>query len=561
MIRTILDWIIVVFCCFYLGLFFTNYSFIFSPIIDNNQLSSRWVSNIVGPTFIFIFLLLMRWFVDKKHFTDSPIIRIVLKISKNSDKNLVIAAACFLFFLLVLVSLFRHFSLNSTAYDLGIFDQAVWNTTKGNWFFSSLKHNINLMGDHFEPMLILFAPLYLIWPSPVNLLLAQALLLASAIIPLYLIAKLKIKDRVIIFALIIAYMLSQTIRGIAFSDFHMECFIVPLLFWSYYFLIKRRDILFFITLILLLGCKEDMAFIIMGFSLFSCFIERRIILGISLLLIGIFSWWLITAKVIPQFNNNHNYQYLERLPFGVSYKDNLLAIISNPGLVAKIIFTKDKLEYCSKVFGALGPVALLSPAHYILIFIPLIKNILTTSSEGMYKINSHYAGHALPFIYIAAIYGIAWLVNKIKNKKFINYLAGFLIFISLMYYGKTDGHKMSKFVKYMLANKTITKIGYLKNVPKEVSLVANFALVPHLDHRKYTFILSPSDPKSIMAECVVIDKNDLGYLSDEDRAKVAGYIQALPTKGYKQIFANEDNSFLIFYNSKADKTLIEKYWR
>ena len=53
----------------------------------------------------------------------------------------------------------RHRAGYSAAYDLGFFDQIVWNTAHGRWFATSfLKYNF--AGEHMEPVLLLYAAVY-----------------------------------------------------------------------------------------------------------------------------------------------------------------------------------------------------------------------------------------------------------------------------------------------------------------------------------------------------------------------------------------------------------------
>ena len=67
------------------------------------------------------------------------------------------------------MALVKHWTFHTYVYDLGIFHQMLWNSARGHWFASSLKH-MNYLGDHFSPSLILLAPLTWL-PRSVELLL------------------------------------------------------------------------------------------------------------------------------------------------------------------------------------------------------------------------------------------------------------------------------------------------------------------------------------------------------------------------------------------------------
>lgn len=540
----IFDFLITLYLYFYLGLFFTNYSLI---------------SNISGPTIGFLFLLLIRYLINKESFLDSHIVGQFRKVINLSDRRILAIAFALLFFTLTALSITRHFSLSSGASDLGIFDQAVWNTARGNVLFSSLKNNINLLGDHFEPILLFIAPLYKIWPNVLVLLILQSLLLASAILPLFLIAKSNIRERFIILAVIVSYVLSKPLRGVALSDFHPEAFIVPLLFWAYYFLIKRKNIWLFLAIFILLLCKEDIAFLISALGIFTYFREKRRRLGLVLFILGIAVWIIETKMIIPYFNPLRKYPYMNRLPFGLTYADNIKAIINNPLLLGKLFIDKQKIEYLFKLFAPLGFLSLLSPAHYILFSVPLLKNLFVNSSfSGFYKISSHYTAGIIPFIYISAIYGVSWLLNKIHHRRKAAFISVLIILSSLLSYSKTGGHKFSRFLTSIKNDKTLQKLSYLKIIPKDASVVTNFNLVPHLSHRKYIFEWNPDANTSQITEYLVIDMTLLEYLPKDIILRIEPYLKDIKRNGYKKIFSSPDENFLIFRNPNIDQTLVER---
>ena len=84
------------------------------------------------------------------------------------------------------ISLFRHDHFGSNAFDLGIQDQTIWGYSRLQVIPNTLVGIPNLLGDHFHPILVVLAPFYWIWDTPRVLLVAQAILLAVAGIPVFL---------------------------------------------------------------------------------------------------------------------------------------------------------------------------------------------------------------------------------------------------------------------------------------------------------------------------------------------------------------------------------------
>jgi hypothetical protein len=63
--------------------------------------------------------------------------------------------------------------------DLAILDQALWAASHGHGLFSSVLRE-NLLGDHFEPGMLLFVPLYRVVPTAAWLLIGQGVAAATA---------------------------------------------------------------------------------------------------------------------------------------------------------------------------------------------------------------------------------------------------------------------------------------------------------------------------------------------------------------------------------------------
>src|SRR3989344_4713936 len=86
----------------------------------------------------------------------------------------------------------NHELYQTFGWDLGFFDQLLWQASQGSLNFVSTIGDINLVGDHFQPVLYLLAPLYWLWDDVRVLLVAQTVIVASATIPIYLLAKTKL---------------------------------------------------------------------------------------------------------------------------------------------------------------------------------------------------------------------------------------------------------------------------------------------------------------------------------------------------------------------------------
>ena len=127
----------------------------------------------------------------------------LLRTKKEPGLRLAIIAAIAFFSLALLITLHRHFTFYSS-YDQGIFNQVFWNGIHGRFFESSLSSqlstnvvhsdqvpavNYHRLGQHFTPALLLWLPIYALFPYPATLTVLQVTLVTAAGLVLYALAR------------------------------------------------------------------------------------------------------------------------------------------------------------------------------------------------------------------------------------------------------------------------------------------------------------------------------------------------------------------------------------
>ncbi len=279
---------------------------------------------------------------------------------------------------------------------------------------------LNLLGDHFHPIVALVAPFFRIAPTPVTLLLAQALLVAVSVVPVSRAATAKLGStagRVIA----VAYAFSWGLQWMIDFDFHELAFAVPLLACSLSALVRGRNRAAVVWAAPLVLVKEDQGFTVAAIGaviLINAWRARARAArenvpedatpgapanagagkaGLFLVLWGI-AWSVVSIEVIiPFFNPDHQYDYwaqggvlggggrnsvtvlLTQIAHGYPEKLGTLALILLP-----------------VAFLAVGsPVALVAVPSIVLRF-------LNTGSNywGPYY---HYNAPLMPIVFIAAI--------------------------------------------------------------------------------------------------------------------------------------------------------------
>jgi uncharacterized membrane protein len=108
-----------------------------------------------------------------------------------------------------------------TSVDLANADNTIWNTLNGQPFRMTTHPGMSSrLAMHFEPLLLALVPLYALVPSPKTLILVQAVVLALAAVPLYLLATEALDNALLALAFPLLYLLSPAVHNAALADFH-----------------------------------------------------------------------------------------------------------------------------------------------------------------------------------------------------------------------------------------------------------------------------------------------------------------------------------------------------
>ena len=180
------------------------------------------------------------------------------------------AAAIYITYGLVQYSTFRI-----GTYDLVIFDQAVQSYAHFHVGVAPVKGvqdgfgpGFSVLGDHWSPILVLLAPLYWIHPGPQDLIVAQGVLFALAVPPLWRFTRRVTGTETGACLVSVAYVLSWPVAEAVAAGFHEVVFVPVLtaLFFDRLAAGRIRTALAAAAGLLLV--KEDTGLLLAGFGLF-----------------------------------------------------------------------------------------------------------------------------------------------------------------------------------------------------------------------------------------------------------------------------------------------------
>lgn len=338
-----------------------------------------------------------------------------MKINKISLNVVLLACFFILFFTWFTLREFQRGMMDG--YDQGTYSQILWTTLHGKLFWCSFTGPNGLcdLGVHMDPILLFLAPFYALFPSPITLNIIQVFLLGIGVIPIYLIAKEKINNRVgllfVIFYLTNTFIIQAIIEG-----FQARTLTVPLFLFAFYFLVKNKYFLFSLFILLLCLSHGISCLLVFMLGIYIILIRRKTLLGIAISILSL-GWFILSIKVLqPYFGISEPLGALHFTAGGRILSDPTKIIyycFSHPIDILQRIFSYPKLDYLLRLFAPLGFLSLFSLKE-LLIGLPIfLQNLFL--SEQLIKIEvPRYTMPLLPFIFVSAIYSLAHFFKKMK---------------------------------------------------------------------------------------------------------------------------------------------------
>ena len=174
----------------------------------------------------------------------------------------VTAGLAVIFFLFVSAwTVGRVLTFSTPTFDFGIFSQMFYNMKESGLPMTTVERDgaLSHFAVHVSPTYYLMLPFYCLFPAPQTLQVLQAAVMASAVIPLWLIGKrhgLTGLQRTLLCAVLLLY---PAFAGGAGYDIHENCFLTPLILWLLYGIDTKNIPVTALAGLLTLGVKEDAA--------------------------------------------------------------------------------------------------------------------------------------------------------------------------------------------------------------------------------------------------------------------------------------------------------------
>ncbi|MFG2717389.1 DUF2079 domain-containing protein [Streptomyces sp. NPDC048416] len=395
--------------------------------------------------------------------------------------------ACALFALYATVSARRQALVRTTGYDLGIFEQAVRAYAHLRAPVAPLRGDgFNLLGDHFHPVLAVLAPLYRLAPSPYTLLLAQAALLALAVVPLARQAA-RVIGRRAAHVIAFGYGLSWGIASAVGFDFHEVCFAVPLASYALEALARgrwRRAVAWAVPLLLV---KEDLGLTLAAIGAYVAWRGPRR-LGLAIAALGLLGSALAFTVLMPFFNPTGTYAHAANL--APAHHSPLTTLLLAP---LDAVRPEVKATTLVLVFAPAALIALRSPLA--LIAVPTLGWRMLSANAFHWGTAFHYTAVLMPVVLAAltdALRPYAAAGDPLSRRHVRASLATVLA-VTLVLAPSFPLAQLAHRSTWRTDPHVLAVHGLLRRIPDGATVAASNRLAPQLTSRT-TVVLFPAFP-------------------------------------------------------------------
>ena len=452
---------------------------------------------------------------------------------------MILAAAAGIWFLFTASMTILRYRLNyASAYDFGIFSQMYYYMDKGLTPLTTCERDgpLSHFAVHLSPVFYVLLPFYKLVPRPETLLVLQALLVISGIIPLCLLTRFLRFTRLQTLCFGLMYCAYPAFMGGCFYDFHENKFLTVIILWTMYFLETGRFKSMVCSAALLLLVKEDAPVYAACIGLYLFLYKRQYRYG-AMVFIGSCLYFSMAIWYINRFgdgamvNRFDNFISDKRLGLISMFK----TILVNPAYVLSQIAVKDKLIFFLQMLLPLGFLPLMARdwRKWTLV-IPFVLINLMSNYKYQHSIFFQYTyGSGALLIYLAAVNFRDWKDASRPAAPVLSHdraaprpafplpqsilgcgLACALVLTSVVAY------KKSYYIGSYVSNheKAAEARLLLSSIPKDASVKSTTFFIPQLSGRDEIYLADSRHP----ADYIVLDQRP-GYGKDS-HALMAKYL-------------------------------------
>lgn len=378
-----------------------------------------------------------------------------------------------------LVVLNRFWQFEAFYYDHGLYDSSLWQAA--HWQIPYIDHletqPIRQFGDHFTPTMYLLTPLYWITFSYEPILIIQNMMIVISAWLIFRLSTNKKLPGLLGFSIMVAYTLFVGLQNFAISNFHADGLALIFLPLSVLFMEKKKWVLFWVSLIFLLGTKQNFAAIGAGLGIY-LLVRKEFARGLITVFLSLIYYLIVVSWIIPLLGY-HKYLYTVSIPFNLS-------------LISGLFDSPLKIQTLITSFFTFGWLPFFNPAFLPVIFQDFFTRFVINSGAARWDLGMHYNVTLAILLAVGSILGASWLM-KFKIYQKLYYLHCLIIILTVLYFHQFVFHgplglALNPSFYRHTADFSFYK-RFIKHIPNQGLVMVPNNIAPYLTHSHNLMLL------------------------------------------------------------------------
>jgi len=432
----------------------------------------------------------------------------------------IMAAAYILVF--CIVSLVRYYAFESSAWDLGIFNQACFSALNGKLFYYTAELYANpsgsIFGVHFSPILFVVLPFYAVFPKPETLLVIQTVCLAMGVYPVFFLSNKVLHHKKVATLFSLLYVLYPHLHSINLFDFHPDAFFVLFTLFALYYFAQKKWGKYFAFTFLAVSTKEFSALMFLVFALADLWLmrkevvkalrsgkleEERVLVSFTTAIAAVA--WYFTAKTVahilnpsppPGFVQGSPWEILGGNPLDPSTWTNVMRM---DFLGAVEFDLQAKLLYLISILAPLAFLPLLRVSRFAPVILWLILGFLS-NYPPYYELGWHYSALVVPFSIFAAIegfrrFGLTFKLDEVSLYRVWKKLVlASLLSTAALTLAVVPLANIELFLVTEHDRKLQGTLEWIENISPNASILTQYDVFPRVSSKLNSYVIPPPFP-------------------------------------------------------------------
>ncbi len=306
------------------------------------------------------------------------------------------------------LSITNHHALVTRTIDLGIYDNIFYQSIHGRplacTFIKAEYHG----SAHFDPILVLLSPIYLLYPRAELILGLQSVWIASGVVPVYLLANLFLKHRGQALLIAACYLLHPALHGANLYEFHSLTLAPMPILWTLYCYFSNRKYAYWITLAIALLVREDVPLMMSMVGVLTIIHPGPATRWRGVVTILVCAFYFAIVKLVfmtssgivmsGQDSYSFAYYYQELIQGGKGIGSLVLSFLTNPAFVVAQVFEEAKVQFVFTLFLPMLFLPFFTKKKRILLAYGLALTLLA-SRTAVFSTHFQYTSTILPFAF------------------------------------------------------------------------------------------------------------------------------------------------------------------